>query len=70
MSKLSYVEALYGIVSEDEMEAVVGLVENHKNWGAITARLPSHIVVNLVEEVKRLREQVGGYKQIPDLDQV
>ncbi len=68
MSNLSYIEALYGIVSEDEMEGVVSLVENHKNWGAVMARIPSHIVVNLVEEIKRLREQVGGYKKIPNLD--
>jgi hypothetical protein len=69
-AKLSYVEALYKVVSEDDMEAIVGLVENHKNWGAFTARLPSHIVANLVDEVKRLREEAGGYKQIPDLTKV
>ncbi len=67
---LSYIEALYGVVSEDDMEAMVSLVENHKNWGAVTARIPSHIVVSLVEEVRRLREKVGGYKQIPDLNAV
>jgi len=64
------VEALFGVVSEDDMEAMVGLVENHKNWGAFKANLPSHIIVNLVEEIKRLREVAGGYKQIPDLDKV
>jgi hypothetical protein len=70
MSNLSYVEALFGVVSEDDMEAMVGLVENHKNWGAFRAKLPSHIIVNLVEEVKRLREVAGGYKSVPDLDKV
>lgn len=70
MANLSYMEALYGVVSEDEMEGMVSLVENHKNWGAVIARLPSHIIVNLVEEIKRLREQVGGYKQVPNLDDV
>lgn len=66
-AELSYVEALYGVVSEDEMEGIVGLVENHKNWGAVKARLPSHIIVNMVEEIKRLRQIVGGYKVLPDL---
>lgn len=68
MSNLSYVEALFNVVSEDDMEGVVGLVENHKNWGAFRARIPSHILVNLVEEIKRLREAAGGYKQVPTLE--
>lgn len=68
MSNLSYAEALFGVVSEEEMEPMLALVENHKNWGAVMARLPSHIVVNLVEEIKRLREQAGGYKTLPPLE--
>ena len=64
---LSYAEALYGLIDEQDLEAMVGLVENHKNWGAFKARLPSHIVVNLIEEIRRLREIEGGHKQIPDL---
>lgn len=66
MSNLSYIEALFGVVDEQDMEALVGLVDNHKNWGAFSCRLPSHIVVRLVDEVKRLREQVGGYKSVPN----
>jgi len=65
MSNLSYAEALAGVVEPEFMEPMLGLVDNHKNWGAVMARLPSHVVVNLVEEIKRLREQVGGYKTIP-----
>ena len=68
MSNLSYIEALYGVVGEDDMEAMVGLVENHKNWGAFKCRLPSHIIVNLVEEIKRLRELQGGYKTLPAME--
>ena len=67
MSTLSYAEALYGLVDENDLEGMVGLVENHKSWGAFKAKLPSHIVVNLIEEIRRLREIEGGHKQIPDL---
>lgn len=70
MANLSYAEALFGVVSEEEMEPMLALIENHKNWGAILARLPSHIIVNLVEEIKRLREQVGGYKTIPPMETI
>lgn len=68
MAKLSYLEALTGVVEPDYMEPLLQLVDNHKNWGALIARLPSHVVVNLVDEIKRLREQVGGYKSIPGDD--
>lgn len=68
MANLSYLEALSGVVAQDEMDALLGLIEGHKNWGAFRAKVPTHIIVNLVEEIKRLREKVGGYKQLPDLD--
>ena len=63
--ELSYLEALTGVCDPNEMEALIGLIEGHKNWGAINARIPSHIVVNLVDEIKRLRTAAGGYKSIP-----
>ena len=68
MAELSYYEALYGIVSDNDVEALVELVKSHKNWGAIMARLPSDIVVSLVDEIKRLREAAGGYKRIPEME--
>ena len=67
---ISYAEALVGIVSEDEMDAMLGLIESHKSWGAFRAKIPTHIVINLIEEVKRLREQVGGYKVVTSDDDV
>ena len=67
MANLSYVEVLYKVVDEEHMEPLLALIEIHKNWGGQPmARLPASVVVNLIEEIKRLREQVGGYKQIPD----
>lgn len=68
MSNLSYIEALKGVVEDENMDAVLGLIESHKNWGAFKAKIPSHMVVNLIEEIKRLRERVGGYKLIPDVE--
>lgn len=66
--ELSYMEALVGLVSEDEMDAMLGLLESHKSWGAFRAKIPTHIVVNLVDEVRRLRTQVGGYKSVPEFE--
>jgi hypothetical protein len=64
---LSYLETLHGIVSEDEMEGLLGLVQAHKNWGAFRVRnLTSHTVVNLIDEIKRLREAAGTYKTVPE----
>ena len=68
--ELSYLEALTGVVSENELEGMVGLVQGHKNWGAFMTRIPSHIVVNLVEEIKRLREKAGGFKSLPNLPDI
>ena len=65
---LSYAEALRGLVAEDELDAMLGLIESHKSWGAFRAKMPTHIVIALVDEVKRLREQVGGFKTIPEID--
>lgn len=69
MAELSYIEALFGVVDEQDLEAMVGLVENHKNWGAFQCKMPSHVIVRLVDEIKRLREQVGGYKSLPKMDE-
>jgi hypothetical protein len=68
MANLSYIEALFGVVDPQDMEALVGLVENHKHWGQFPTKMPSHIIVSLVDEIKRLREQVGGYKTLPDME--
>lgn len=57
MSTISFAEALKGVVESDWVEALDHLVREHKNWGAFTARVPSHVVVLLVDEIKRLKEQ-------------
>jgi hypothetical protein len=66
--ELSYVEVLVGVVSEDEIEGLVGLISAHKNWGAFRVQnLHSHTVVLLIDEIKRLREAAGKYKSVPSL---
>lgn len=69
MATLSYHEALVGLIDQNDLEAVVGILDAHRNWGAFrTKGIPSYVIVNLIEEVKRLREQAGGYKVVPDLE--
>ncbi len=68
MSNLSYIEVLYGVVDPQDIEGLVGLVMAHKDWGQFTSKIPSHIVVRLIDEIKRLRELAGGYKTVPDME--
>jgi hypothetical protein len=68
VSNLSYYEALKGVVEDENMDAIVGLIESHKNWGAFRAKVPSHLIINLIEEIKRLREKVGGFKVVPEIE--
>lgn len=70
VSYLSYNEALAGLFAYDDIEGLVGVVTQHKNGGAIRCRLPSYIVVTLIDEIKSLRERVGGYEQKPDVPDV
>ena len=58
--KISYREALQGVVIPDDVEGMVNLLEQHKNWGAFTAKMPSYIVVSLVDTVKRLKEDIAA----------
>jgi hypothetical protein len=57
---LSYTDAIRGIVNAEDVEGLLGLVENHKNWGAFSAKMPSYIVVSLVDAIKRLKEEASG----------
>jgi len=64
---LSYSEALDGVVSRDDVEALCGLVESVKNWGDHRARLPAHLIVRLIDEIKTLKEQqVNFYAKAPE----
>lgn len=65
MSNLSYREALAGVLDRDDIEGLVGVIDQHKGWGATMCRFRSHIPVLLVDEIKRLREMVGGYENKP-----
>jgi len=67
VSYLSYLETLVGVVSPEEIEGLVGLVDTHKNWGAFRVqRMASSTVVSLIDEIKRLRELAGTYKTVPE----
>jgi hypothetical protein len=58
---LSYSQALDGVLDAADVEGIVALVDQHKNWGQVTGRVPSYIIVKLVDEVKRLKEQQLSY---------
>ena len=54
---ISYADALDGVLGKDDIDGVVGLLEQTKNWGNIRGRVPSYLIVALVDEIKKLKEQ-------------
>lgn len=62
---LSYQKVLDGVVLADDIEPLVHILEQHKNWGAFTARLPSYIIVNLIDALKTMREAGAEYYETP-----
>lgn len=65
MTTLSLEAALDGVIEDsDDRAYVLDLVETHRTWGGQKARVPTHILVNLVMEIKKLREQqLSFYKK-------
>lgn len=58
---LSFKQVLDGVVSEDDIEPLQNLVMQHKNWGAFSCKLPSYIVVSLIDTIRLLREHGAKY---------
>lgn len=58
---LSFAQALDGVVEADDIPGLRNLVEQHKNWGAFSCRVPSYIIVNLVDTIRLLREHGAKY---------
>ena len=64
---LSFAKVLEGIVQNDDIPGLQSLVDQHKNWGAFTVRVPSYIVVGLIDALRVLREHGAQYyEQRPD----
>jgi hypothetical protein len=59
--RLSIPQVLDGVISADDIAPLVQLVEQHKNWGSFTARIPSYIIVSLVDTLRVLREHGARY---------
>jgi hypothetical protein len=58
---LSYQKTLEGVVLHDDIEPLVHILEQHKNWGAFSCKLPSYIVVNLIDALRTLRQHGAEY---------
>lgn len=54
---ISYSDALDGVLNPDDIDGIVGLIEQTKNWGSIRGSVPSYVIVALVDEIKKLKEQ-------------
>lgn len=58
---LSYSKTLDGVVDSDDIEPLVNLVEQHKNWGAFKCRVPSYVIVRLIDALRDLRQHGAEY---------
>ena len=57
---ISYRDALSDVVTDqEELEFLLEFLDAYKNYGAfrIPKNLPSHLLINLIEKVKSLKEQ-------------
>ena len=68
--RLNYPEALNGVTDEASQVVLVKLVEHVKNWGdfPLTPYLRATVLVNLIDEIKRLKEDRPGYEMPEDDD--
>lgn len=58
---ISYQKALDGVVMAEDIEPLVSIVEQHKNWGSFKCRVPSYILVRLIDAVRELRQHGAEY---------
>lgn len=62
---ISYKQAISLAIENDDMMLYLDeIVMNHKNWGSFNVKLPSYVVVNLVERIKQLAEETLA-EQLP-----
>lgn len=64
--KISYRETLANVVSADDIDGMMNLIDQHKHWGAFSARVPSYIIVNLVDKIKALKEEILESYALPE----
>ena len=58
---LSYRNVLELVIEDkDTVDALESVVDQHKNWGQFTVRVPSWVVVTLLDSYKALAEQQLG----------
>jgi hypothetical protein len=67
---ISYKQAIeLAIENTDMVLYLEEMIMNHKNWGSFSVRkVPSYVIVNLVERIKQLAEQQLGESIPIDVD--
>ena len=58
---LSHAEALEGVIEAEDIGPMVDLLQQHKNWGSFKARVPSYILVRLMDAIRDLRQHGADY---------
>jgi hypothetical protein len=69
MRTISYKQAInLAIEDEDMVLYLEEIVQNHKNWGQFNVKLPSWVLVNIVDLVKAMAEESLGDRIPVDID--
>jgi hypothetical protein len=58
---LSFAQVLDGVIEADDIPGLENLCLQHKNWGAFAVRVPSYVIVRLVDTIRLLREHGAAY---------
>lgn len=61
MTNTTYQATLSGVVQDEDIEPLLHILEQHKNWGAFKCRVPSYIIVNLIDALKTMRDHGKEY---------
>lgn len=69
MRTISYKQAIALAVEDDDMMLYLDeIVANHKNWGQFKVKIPSWVLVNLIERLKGMAEEQLGDRIPVEID--
>ena len=63
---MSHEKALEGVIEKEDIAPMVDMLQQHKNWGSFKARVPSYILVRLMDAIRDLRQHGADYYDTTD----
>ena len=68
--KISYLQAIQLCIEEDKDMALYlnEIIHNHKNWGQFSVKLPSWVLVTIIDRLKSMAEESLGDRIPVEMD--